>query len=300
MTEPTAQRTRSGRPGRPPRPGAHRPDRVDGGLPLLPRPVHRQHRVPEHLKGFPRGEPQFAVVGAQRVHDRLRRRARPRRPLGRPGRAQASLPARPGHLHRIVRALRRRPVARLPRGGPRPAGHRRCAHAAHVARAAPPRVRAGAQGRRHRPVVGGRWRRRRLRPADRWAAGAGELALGLPGEPPLQPPRARVRRPPSHRGPGPRGAQVGSARRGAPDRGGRQPRGRARPGPRLGLGQRASSAPSLVAAGRHRGSWCARSATRTRFWSPPSSATGPWHWPTSAPSPSSAASEPSCWAGFSS
>ena len=87
-------------------PGSHRPHRPDGGVPVLARPLHRQHRLPEHLGQLPRGEPQLALVGAQRLHDRVRRRAGARRPLGRPGRAQEGLPPRPGRLHLLLRALR--------------------------------------------------------------------------------------------------------------------------------------------------------------------------------------------------
>ena len=45
-------------------------------------------------------------MGAERLHHRLRRRPRPGRPLGRPGRAQEGLPHRAGRLHRLLGALR--------------------------------------------------------------------------------------------------------------------------------------------------------------------------------------------------
>ncbi len=103
------------------------------------------------------------------------------------------------------------------------------------------------------------------------------------------------------RGARPCGAQGRPARCGTAHGGGGQPGGRARRGPRLGLVQ--SARPRCLRAGgaeRDRARRCVRSATRTRFWSRPSSATAPWHWPTSAPSPSSAASARSCSAASSS
>ena len=71
-------------------------------------------------------------------------------------------------------------------GCPRPAGHRRGPHAAHLARPAPARVRSRAQGGGDRPVVCGRWGGRRPRAADRRPARPGQLALGLPGQPALR------------------------------------------------------------------------------------------------------------------
>ena len=178
-------------------------------------------------------------MGAERLHDRLRRRARARRPLGRPRRAQEGLPPGPGRLHRLLRAVRRRALARLPRRRPRAAGDGRRAHAPHLPRAAPPRLRPRAQGRRHRAVVGRGRCRRRVRAPDRRAPGAGQLALGVPGQPAPQRARPRLRDPPAARGARPGGAQVRPARCRAALGVGRQPGGRHRRGHGLGLAQRA-------------------------------------------------------------
>ena len=220
-------------------PRAHRPDRADRGVPVLARPLHRQHRLPEHLGELPRGEPGLALVGAERLHHRVRRRPGPGRALGGPGRAQEGVPHRPGRLHRHFGAVRRRPVARLPGGGPRPAGDGRRAHAADLTGAAAPRLRARAQGGGHRAVVRRGRCRRRLRPAHRRAAGPGELALGVPGEPALQRAGAGLRHPRAARGARPGGPQIRLARRRAALGVGGRPGGRHRGGLGLGLAQRA-------------------------------------------------------------
>ena len=118
-------------------------------------------------------------------------------------------------------------------------------------RAAAARLRSRAQGRRHRPVVGRRRCGRRVRAPDRRAAGAGQLALGVPGQPALQRAGARLRRPPAARGPRPGGPQGGPARRRAALGVGGQPGGRHRRGLGLGLDQRAD--PRRLRAGRRVG-----------------------------------------------
>ena len=97
-------------------------------------------------------------------------------------------------------------------------------------------------------AVGGRGGR--PRPPDRRAAGPGQLALGLPGQPALRRRGARPRRPRARRGPGPRRPQVRPARGGPADRRRGQPGGRHRRGLGLGLDQRAH--PRRLRAGRRR------------------------------------------------
>ena len=68
--------------------------------------------------------PSTAVVGAQRLHDRVRRAAHPRRPAGRPHRAAADVPGRGRPVHDRLDAVRRGPDGRAPGRGPGPAGGR--------------------------------------------------------------------------------------------------------------------------------------------------------------------------------
>ena len=146
------------------------------------------------------------------------------------------------------------------------------------------------QGGGHRPVVGRRRRGRRARPPDRRAARPGELALGVPGQPALQRGGADLRRSPAARGARPRGPQGGPARCGPPHGGGGQPGGGAGQGPDWGWSSPASVGARADGADRYR--------ARAAFVPPPEPdsgacrhpPTGPWRWPTSAPSPSSAAS----------
>ena len=109
--------------------------------------------------------------------------------------------------------------------------------AAYLARPSAPRLRARAQGRGDRAVVGGRRGGSRARASDRGAARPGELALGLPREPAVQPAGALLRCPVPPRGPGSRSPQVGPAGRGAPHCVRRQRGGRHRRGFGLGLDQ---------------------------------------------------------------
>ncbi len=224
-------------------------------------------------------------MGAQRLHHRLRRRPRARRPLGRPGGPQEGLPHRAGHLHRRVGPVRRRPVARLPRRRPGPAGHRRRAHAADLARTPPARLRT--RRARAPPSACGRPSAARPRPSARPIGGLLVQAswrwvflVNLP----FSRGRARaaasalldeVRDPDAHKS--------DLARRRPAVRRGGQPGRRHRRG--LGLGLDQWPHPRCLRAGRSSrapGSSCARCATPTRSSSPPSSATAPWRWPTSA------------------
>ncbi len=250
MTELMESPTAAWRSG--PGPCPDRADRPHRGVPLLARPVHRQHRLPQHLGELPRREPELAVLGAERLHHRLRRRPGAGRPLGRPGRSQAGLPARAGHLHHGVRALRRLPVPRAPRRGARPAGDRRRAHAADLPRAAAARLRTRAQGRGHRPVVGRRWRGRRPRTARSaacWSrpAGAGSSWSTCPS--PWWRSCSASARSTRSATPTPRSP---TCRRRAPHGRGGQPGGRHRRGLRLGLDERAD--PRCLRAGRRGGS----------------------------------------------
>ena len=68
LTECAAARRRSTSPD------PDRPGRADRGVPVLAGPLHRQHRLPQHLADLPRREPELAVLGAERLHHRVRRR----------------------------------------------------------------------------------------------------------------------------------------------------------------------------------------------------------------------------------
>ena len=86
-------------------PGEHQP----GGVRRLPRhddPVRRLPVDPGELPVDVRGDD---VVGAQRLHHRVRRTAHPRRSAGRPHRQTADVPRRCGGVHRGLDALRYRP-----------------------------------------------------------------------------------------------------------------------------------------------------------------------------------------------
>src|SRR5271165_3261025 len=75
-----------GRAGWPP--GHRRGGRpVPGRVHVQPGPVHRQPGLPVHRQAVPGHQPEFAVLGAQRLHDRVRGGAGAGRPVGRPGRA---------------------------------------------------------------------------------------------------------------------------------------------------------------------------------------------------------------------
>ena len=65
-----------------------------------------------HIQDRPRLHPGRPVLGAQRLHPRLRRSAAPRWPARRRPRAPAHLRARPRHLHRRQPARRSRDLAR--------------------------------------------------------------------------------------------------------------------------------------------------------------------------------------------
>src|ERR1019366_8258094 len=80
--------------------------RVRRGVHVEPRPVHRQHRLPGDRQALRRRLAGDAVVDPERLSDRVRGAARPGRPLGGRLRAQARLPARPGHLRGRERGLR--------------------------------------------------------------------------------------------------------------------------------------------------------------------------------------------------
>ena len=75
------------------------------------RPVHRQHRLPRHRARLLRLEHGVAVVGAQRLRDRLRRRARPGGTARRPLRPSARLPAGLRRVRARLGAVRPRAVA---------------------------------------------------------------------------------------------------------------------------------------------------------------------------------------------
>ena len=95
-----------------------------------PRPVHRERRAPSIGRGFRRRRPGVAVLGAERVRDRVRGAARPGGPSGRPDRPPGRVPDRDGRLRGRLRRLRRR-ARRLGAGRRpgRPGGGRRAAHA---------------------------------------------------------------------------------------------------------------------------------------------------------------------------
>ena len=136
---------------------------------------------------LPAGEPLGAVVGGERLRDRVRGPAGPRRPAGGPPRPQAAVPRGPRRVPGRLRPVRRRP---------RPVGaHRRPAAPGGGGGAADPHLpRAPAAGvpavrprGRGRVLDRGRGRRRDRRPHDRGPAGGAELALGVPGQPPARP-----------------------------------------------------------------------------------------------------------------
>ena len=169
---------------------AHRADRR---VPVVARPVHRQHRLPEHLGELPRREPQLAVVGAQRLHDRLRRGPGPGRPLGGPRRAQARLP-----LGLAVFTPRRRLCAVAPSLGFLVGARVLQATGGALMLPTSLGLLLPAFGPARKGAAIGLWSAvggaaAALRPADRRPARPGQLALGLPGEPALQPARARLR-----------------------------------------------------------------------------------------------------------
>ena len=119
----------------------------------------------------------------ERVHDRVRGGARPRRTVGRPGRAPARPGCRTGRVHRRVVALRAGPGGGLAGGGEDGAGGRCRSDGAGVPVAAAGRRPAGTARPRARVLVGARRPGRGPRAGDRWWPGRDRLALGLLGEP---------------------------------------------------------------------------------------------------------------------
>ena len=138
-----------------------------------------------------------ALVGAQRLRDRVRRAARPRRALGRPRRAQArasSAAWRCSRWRRPPAPRRRRSACSSPRASCRPPA-RRCSCPTSLGAAAP-RVPARA-ARDGRDRASGRRSAAPPRPPARSLGGllvAGELALGVPRQRAGRHRRARRRR----------------------------------------------------------------------------------------------------------
>ena len=159
--------------------------RLPRGLPRLPGRHGRQRRVPQHPGGLRRRQHRCAVVGAQRLQhrpgghpDRVREARGPHRtaPAVRRGWRRSRRP------RCCAPWLRSRLVARRGARGPGCRG----SHARP--RLARPRRRGflpAAPGARGRAVGRDRCRRCGARPAHRRCARAvGQLALGLPREPP--------------------------------------------------------------------------------------------------------------------
>ena len=131
---------------------------VAGGVHVEPGPVHRQPGLPVHQQAVPGDQPELAVLGAQRVHDRVRGGAGARRAVGGPDRAAPDVRGRAGRVHCRVGAVRAG-AGRGPadRGAGRPGG-RGGGDGARVAVAAAGRGPGGRPGRR-RWAPGRRWAR---------------------------------------------------------------------------------------------------------------------------------------------
>ena len=141
---------------------------------------------PRSRADFPGAEPRRAVVGAERLRDRLRRAPRAGRAAGRPDRAPADVPDRPGDLHasapRCARSRRRSGARRRAR----PAGGRRGGdHAEHRSGSCCPRSRPRSARSRSAiwSAVGGvaaAIGAAARRPAGRGRAGAGSSSSTCP------------------------------------------------------------------------------------------------------------------------
>ena len=154
-------------------------DRLHGRRPRHPRPLHRQPRVPVDPAELRRHLALVALVGAQRLRDRLRRAAHPGRPARRSHEPQERVPARRRDLHGRLGVLRCRERCRAPRRRARPAGGRapRCSMPCSLGlllAAYPPERRAGAV--RIWAAIG--WRRRSARPRARRVAGRARAGAG--------------------------------------------------------------------------------------------------------------------------
>ena len=160
-----------------------------------PRPLHRQPRVPGDRTQLRWDLARVALVGPERVRDRLRVAPDPVRPPRRPVEPEGWVPARGRDLHdRLgpVRCSGRRRVARRRSG---PTGDRGCAADACVARPAARGVSART-ARRCGPDLGRDVGCRcRARARHRRSPGHDGLAADLPRQPSRRRGRARCRPP---------------------------------------------------------------------------------------------------------
>ncbi len=160
----------------------HRGRRIHGAA----RPLHRQHRLPRDRAELPRQHALLALVGAERLRDRLRGVPRAGRAARRPPRPPQDVPARPDRVRGRIGGMRPGADPRRARCRPCTAGRRR--GAAHPHLAGPPAARlpacaAGGGDRR----LGRRWRRRRGgRPRPRRRARRGGLEADLPRQHPAR------------------------------------------------------------------------------------------------------------------
>ena len=157
------------------------------GRPRLDEPG-RVRRLPRHddpVRRLPVDQrPDFstvvaddAVVGAQRLHDRVRRPADPGRPAGRPGRAAPDVPRRGRGLHRRLDAVRPGADRRAAGRRPDPAGRRRRRAGAGVAGPGPADVPPPRRSRSPWPS-GARSARSPVPPARRSAPSSSSTSAG--------------------------------------------------------------------------------------------------------------------------
>ena len=156
---------------------------VAGRVHVQPRPVHREPGAADDHPGVPWCRAGLALMGAERVHDRLRRRPRAGRAVGRPGRSQTGVDRRADRVRARIRGVRGRSGDRGARRSPGGPGAGRRPDGAGIAVSAPGHRAGGRASGGHRQLVGHRRPGRRPRSGGRWAAGASQLAVGVLGEP---------------------------------------------------------------------------------------------------------------------